>query len=122
MIRMRTLRPAALGAAGITMALLTGCSGSASVSVGDGTPQISGANLSKQVAKELAASTGQPTPRIKCPDPLIGKVGKTTRCTLIGDDQSTVGLTVTVTSVDDSRIHFHVDVDDTATPGPSAGG
>jgi hypothetical protein len=122
MIRIRTFRPAILGPAVLTMALLTGCSGSASVSVGGGTPQISGAKLGKQVAKELAASTGQPTPTVKCPHPLIGKVRKTTRCTLIGDDQSTVGLTVTVTAVDDSRIHFHVDVDDTATPGPYAGG
>ncbi|MFD7970118.1 DUF4333 domain-containing protein [Streptomyces clavifer] len=96
--------------------LLTGCSGS--VSVGNADPELSSDKLATTVAKKLAATTGQPTPDVTCPEDLAGKVGTTTRCTLTAGDGSTVGVTVTVTSVDGGRIDFDIEADDTASPAP----
>ncbi|WP_405387636.1 DUF4333 domain-containing protein [Streptomyces sp. NBC_01102] len=98
-------------------ALLTGCSGS--VSIGNTDPELSADKLATTVGKKLAATTGQPVPDVTCPEDLAGKVGTTTRCTLTAGDGSTVGVTVTVTSVDGSQINFDIKADDTASPAPS---
>ena len=62
------------------------------------------------------AQTGQPKPDITCPEDLAGKVGTTTRCTLKADDGSTLGVTVTVSSVDGHKINFDIKADDKASP------
>lgn len=94
--------------------LLVGCS--ASVHVGSSTPKMSADKLATTVAEKLAATTGQPKPDISCPEDLAGKVGTTTRCKLTADDGSTLGVTVTVTSVDGDQINFDIKADDTASP------
>ncbi|MFE9441488.1 DUF4333 domain-containing protein [Streptomyces sp. NPDC006602] len=102
--------------------LLTGCS--ASVHVGKtepkvSAPKVSADKLATTVAERLAASTGQPKPDTTCPEDLVGKVGTTTRCTLTGDDGSTLGVTVTVTSVDGEQVNFDIEADETASPAAS---
>ncbi|MEV5316733.1 DUF4333 domain-containing protein [Streptomyces sp. NPDC052687] len=97
-------------------ALLTGCS--ASAGVGESEPKLSSGKLADTVAEKLAATTGQPKPDVTCPEDLTGKVGTTTRCTLTADDGSTLGVTVTVTSVDGDRIDFDIKADETASPAP----
>ncbi|MGI5048691.1 DUF4333 domain-containing protein [[Kitasatospora] papulosa] len=94
--------------------LLTGCS--ASVSVGKSDPKLSADELAATVSEKLARTTGQPEPDITCPEDLAGKVGTTTRCELTADDGSTLGVTVTVTSVDGERINFGIKADETASP------
>ncbi len=94
--------------------LLGGCS--ASVSVGKSEPKMSADKLATMVAEKLAATTGQPKPDITCPEDLVGKVGTTTRCTLTADDGSTLGVTVTVSSVDNDQINFDFKADDKASP------
>ena len=49
-------------------------------------------------------------PEVRCPDDLRADVGAETRCTATVDGQ-TYGATVTVTSVDDDRARFDVQVD-----------
>ncbi|MER6139822.1 DUF4333 domain-containing protein [Streptomyces sparsogenes] len=98
--------------------LLVGCSASVEVKKSS-PPKLSSDKLATTVADKLAASTGQAKPDITCPDDLVGKDGTTTRCKLTADDGSTLGVTVTVTSVDGSRINFDVKADDTPTPAPS---
>ncbi|MEU1040326.1 DUF4333 domain-containing protein [Streptomyces sp. NPDC005907] len=95
--------------------LLVGCS--ASVDVG-AEPELSSGKLSDEVARQLAATTGQPKPDVACPEDLAGKVGTTTRCTLTAGDGSTLGVTVTVTSVKDEQIKFDIEADKTASPAP----
>ncbi|MBA2809391.1 DUF4333 domain-containing protein [Streptomyces sp. KM273126] len=95
-------------------ALLVGCS--ASVNVEKAEPKLSADKLSTTVAEKLAATTGQPKPDVTCPNDLTGKVGTTTRCTLTADDGSTLGVTVTVSSVDGDKINFDIKADDTASP------
>ncbi|WP_437114568.1 DUF4333 domain-containing protein [Streptomyces glaucescens] len=50
------------------------------------------------------------------PGDLVGKVGTTTRCTLTAGDGSSLGVTVTVSSVDGDRIDFDIEADETASP------
>ncbi|WP_327190072.1 DUF4333 domain-containing protein [Streptomyces xinghaiensis] len=97
-------------------ALLTGCSASASVETGKSAPELSAEKLAATVAEKLAATTGQPEPRVDCPENLAGKVGTTTRCTLTADDGSTLGVSVKVTSVEGDQINFDIKADDTASP------
>ncbi|MFE4450347.1 DUF4333 domain-containing protein [Streptomyces sp. NPDC056796] len=98
-------------------ALLVGCS--ASVSVGNSEPKLSSDKLAATVSEKLARTTGQPEPDITCPEDLTGKTGTTTRCTLTADDGSTLGVTVTVTSVDEGKIDFDIKADETASPAPN---
>lgn len=72
--------------------------------------------LADTVSKKLAANTGRPAPNISCPEDLTGKVGTTTRCTLTADDGSTLGITVTVTSVEGTNVKFDIQADDKANP------
>ncbi|WLW51826.1 DUF4333 domain-containing protein [Streptomyces sp. YU58] len=96
--------------------LLVGCS--ASVDVGSSTPKMSSDKLATLLSEKLAAQTGQPKPDVTCPDDLAAKVGTTTRCTLTAGDNSTLGVTVKVTSVDGDQINFDFQVDETASPAP----
>ncbi|MFJ4841742.1 DUF4333 domain-containing protein [Streptomyces sp. NPDC088746] len=97
--------------------LLVGCS--ASVDVGSSEPKMSADKLADTVAEKLASTMNQPKPDVTCPEDLVGKTGTTTRCTLTADDGSTLGVSVTVTSVDGDRIDFGIKADETASPAPN---
>lgn len=111
-----TKLPAAASILATTAAalLLAGCSGS--VHVGTSTPKLGADKLADTVAEKLAATTGQPKPQVTCPEDLAGKVDTTTRCTLTAADGTTMGVTVTVTSVDGTQINFDIKVDDKPSP------
>ncbi|MEU9477386.1 DUF4333 domain-containing protein [Streptomyces sp. NPDC048191] len=94
--------------------LLVGCSGSVSVKKSE--PKVSADKLASTVSERLAAQTGQPKPHITCPEDLTGKVGSSTRCKLTANDGSTLGVTVTVSSVKGSQVNFDIKADDKASP------
>ncbi|MFI5684791.1 DUF4333 domain-containing protein [Streptomyces sp. NPDC051636] len=98
-------------------ALLVGCS--VSVTSGDDKPKMPKDKLADTVAERLAATTGQPKPDVTCPKDLVGEVGNSTRCTLTAGDGSTLGVTVTVSSVDGDDAHFDIKADETPTPAAS---
>ncbi|MGY1580985.1 DUF4333 domain-containing protein [Streptomyces sp. MN13] len=98
--------------------LLVGCSVSVG-GTGDSAPKLSSDKLADTVARKLAETTGQPKPDVTCPEDLTGKVGTTTRCTLTAGDGSTLGVTVTVSSVEGDRIDFDIKADETASPAVS---
>lgn len=95
-------------------AVLVGCSGS--VHVGSADPEMSAEKVAALVSEKLASTTGQPKPDIACPGDLVGKVGTTMRCKLTANDGSTLGVTVTVTSVDGDQINFDLEADAAASP------
>jgi hypothetical protein len=97
--------------------LLVGCSVSAGTGASE--PKLSSDKLADTVARKLADTTGQPKPDVTCPEDLTGKVGTTTRCTLTASDGSTLGVTVTVSSVEGDRINFDIQADETASPAVS---
>ncbi|MFF7069370.1 DUF4333 domain-containing protein [Streptomyces pseudovenezuelae] len=95
-------------------ALLVGCSASPDGEKSE--PKMSADKVSSLVAQKLASTTGKPKPDISCPKDLVGKVGTTMRCELTASDGSTLGVTVTVTSVDGDRINFDFEADPKASP------
>ncbi|NEB06190.1 DUF4333 domain-containing protein [Streptomyces sp. SID13726] len=94
--------------------LIVGCS--ASVQVGKSELKMSADKLAALVAEKLAIATGQPKPDMSCPQDIVGKVGNETRCELTAGDGSTLGVTVTVSSVDGDRINFDFEADEAASP------
>ncbi|HJB64151.1 MAG TPA: DUF4333 domain-containing protein [Candidatus Microbacterium pullistercoris] len=54
---------------------------------------------------------GQAPDDMTCPDDLPGEVGGEMRCELTAGSD-TLGLTVTVTSVEDTTVNFDIEVDD----------
>jgi hypothetical protein len=78
---------------------------------GGGTKSVSQAEVEKQVSTQLTKQVGQKPDSISCPDDLPAEKGSTMRCTLEAGGTS-IGLTVTVTSVEDSNVKFDIQVDD----------
>ncbi|MFF4691132.1 DUF4333 domain-containing protein [Streptomyces sp. NPDC001307] len=118
MFKARMTTGVSILAAAAASTLLLGCS--ASVEVNKSTPpKLSADKLSSTLSEKLAAATGQPKPHISCPEDLVGKIGTTTRCKLTADDGSTLGVTVKVTSVKGSQIHYDFKADDKASPAPN---
>ncbi|MEU5612921.1 DUF4333 domain-containing protein [Streptomyces sparsogenes] len=97
--------------------LLVACSASVEVEKSS-PPKLSSDKLATTVAERLAATTGRAKPDIACPEDLVGKADTTTRCKLTAADGSTLGVTVTVISVDGKKINFDIKADDTPTPAP----
>jgi hypothetical protein len=93
--------------------VLAGCSGEASV--GSGTPTIDQADVESKISEELEAQVGQAPDSVECPGDLEGEVDETMECTLTAGPD-TVGVTVTVTSVDGTDVGFDIQVDDEVQP------
>lgn len=111
---MSIIRLSAAAAITATSMLLVGCSvsGHAEKAV----PAMSADKLADSVAEQLAATTGQAKPHVTCPEDLAAAVGTTTRCKLTAGDGSTLGVSVKVTSVKGSQIHFDIKADSHASP------
>ena len=110
---------------GLTVA---GCS--ASVSIGSATTPtaapvpsvtVKKADVEKQVSDQLTQKVGQTPKSVTCPGDLAAQTGTTMRCILTADDGTTIGLTVTVTSVDTStgNVSFDIKVDNTPATSPT---
>jgi hypothetical protein len=76
-----------------------------------GSDSVSTADLEAEVAAQLEAEVGQAPDSVDCPDGLPAEVGAEVRCTLTSGD-TTYGMTLTVTSVEDDQALFDVVVDD----------
>ncbi|MFN2612958.1 MAG: DUF4333 domain-containing protein [Solirubrobacterales bacterium] len=92
--------------------LLYGCSGEASV----GKDTVSKEDVARQAQQRfdaLAQKGGGTFPPVVCPSDLDAKVGATVRCTATGEDGTTLGITVSVTSIDEktetANMHFQAD-------------
>jgi hypothetical protein len=103
---MRSLARFALLAAGLALA---GCSGSVGRIVDNQTIEKQAQKQFDKIAKEKGQKGFPP---IKCPKDLEDpKVGDTTRCLARASDGS-LGITVTVTAVDDSGVKLSFQADD----------
>ena len=79
-------------------------------------PEVEGKSVAQSVLTQLMAD-GKQVDEVSCPD-LPAAVGATQRCSLkAGDD--TYGVTVTVTSVQDTDVKFDIQVDRTPLTTPS---
>lgn len=68
-------------------------------------------DVEQQVSDALAESVGQTPDKVECPDDLPAEVGAEMRCTLTAGGES-IGLTVTVTSVEGTDVNFDIQVDE----------
>ena len=76
-----------------------------------GSGSVSTADLEAEVSVQLEQLVGQAPDSVDCPDALPAEVDAEVRCTLTSGD-TTFGLTLTVTSVEDGKALFDVVVDD----------
>jgi len=99
---MRIAIPVALACGAV---LIAGCSFST------GSSAVSRHKVEKEVSDELTKTVGQRPKAITCPGDLKAVEGTKMRCQLEASDGSKIGLTLTVTSVKDSNVKFHISVD-----------
>lgn len=90
------------GAVVVALPALAGCMGSTTVSQSE---------VEHQVSASLEEQIGQAPDKITCPGDLEGEVGTEMRCELEAEGD-TIGLTVTVTSVENNTVEFDIEVDD----------
>ena len=73
---------------------------------------LSAEDVATQAEVALEEESGV-RPEVSCPEDLAAEVGARTRCTMtVADDPAEYGVQVTVTSIEDDRVYFAVDVDD----------
>ena len=89
----------ALGA----VAAVAGCS----FSIGGGTPTVSQDDLQKDISDRLAKA-GEKPESVTCDGPLVGEVGKTTRCDVVISRTNSFQPVVKVTEVEDTTISYEV--------------
>mgnify|MGYP001806551036 CR=1 FL=1 len=91
---------AALAAAGLAVAALSGCSFSASTSV-----SVPKSDLEKEISQKLEKAEKKPH-SVSCKDDLQGEVGKSTRCEVVVDNTSSFDLIVTATKVEGTNVSY----------------
>jgi hypothetical protein len=100
---MRRAIPVALACGAV---LITGCSFSAGSS-----GSVDRHKVENEVSGELTKTVGQRPKAVTCPGDLKAVEGTKMRCQLEASDGSKIGLTLTVTSVKDNDVKFHIQVD-----------
>jgi Domain of unknown function (DUF4333) len=102
-MRMRTTL-AVLGAVAVGWAALPGCSfefGTTS------TPTVSQNDLQNDISQRLSEAGEQPQ-SVTCDGPLVGEVGKTTRCDVVISRTNSFQPVITVTKVDGTMVSYDV--------------
>jgi hypothetical protein len=78
---------------------------------GCGASLVAEAELEEQAASALEALGGE-RPEIDCPGDLEAEVGAKIQCTLTAPDGTTLGATITITSVDGDDVLFEVETNE----------
>lgn len=103
--------------------LLTMLAGLTLVATACGAGAVEEADVESSVAKQLAAETDQPEPNIDCPGDLDAEVGATMECDLTVDgDDAVYPVTVEVTSIEDGKANYSVEVGEAPESGGDDGG
>lgn len=76
-----------------------------------GAGSVPASDVEEQISTVLEQEVGQAPDDVTCPDDLPGEVGAEMSCELSAGGQ-TIGVTVTVSSVDGGQVNFDVLVDD----------
>ena len=99
--------------------LVSALAGFALVAAACGAGAIKESEVEASVAAQLAEETDQPEPDIDCPGDLKAEVGETMECDLtVEGDDAVYPVTVEVTSVEDGKANYSVEVGEA----PSSGG
>lgn len=99
--------------------LVTALAGFMLVGAACGASVVEESDVESSVAEQLAAQTDQPEPNIDCPGDLKAEVGATMECDLTVDgDDAVYPVTVEVTSLEDGKANYNVEVGEA----PESGG
>ena len=93
----------ALGAVAVGCAAVSGCS----FQIGGSTPSVSQDDLQKDISERLS-DAGEKPESVTCDGPLVGEVGKTTRCDVVLSRTNSFQPVVTVTKVEDKMVSYEV--------------
>lgn len=93
----------AFAAAGMGCAGLSGCS----FQIGGGPPTVAQDDLQNDISERLA-NAGEKPESVTCDGPLVGEVGKTTRCDVVLSATNKFQPVVTVTKVEDTTVSYEV--------------
>lgn len=99
----------------LTGLLLSGCE--AHFSLGSSSPELAKAKLESGLKDAITEKTGVALTNVRCDGPLKGEKGATQRCAVVDGEGKTIGVTVTATGVEGTKISFNWKVDD---PAPGA--
>lgn len=97
---------AALAAAALLGAGLSGCSGEVKVET-NSTPSVSATDLQKNLTDRLTQAGNAPQ-SVTCQGDLVGEVGKTATCDVVFSDTNAVQATLTATKIEGSTVNFDV--------------
>jgi len=89
----------AAGLFGLSL-VLAGCSGA-----------VDASDIETQISDQLETQIGEAPDSVDCPEDLPAKEGAEIRCELTLAEE-TLGVTVTVTSVQDNTVNFDIQVDE----------
>lgn len=92
----------ALGAVAVGCAAVSGCS----FQIG-GPPAVSQDDLQNDISERLS-DAGEKPESVTCDGPLVGEVGKTTRCDVVLSRTNSFQPVVTVTKVEDKMVNYEV--------------
>ncbi|ALR12849.1 DUF4333 domain-containing protein [Mycobacteroides saopaulense] len=90
--------------------LLSGCE--AHFSLGSSSPELAKAKLETGLKDAITEKTGVALTGVRCDGPLKGEKGATQRCAVVDGEGKTIGVTVTATGVEGTKISFNWKVDD----------
>ncbi|HUR49849.1 MAG TPA: DUF4333 domain-containing protein [Acidimicrobiales bacterium] len=83
-----------------------------------GAGAVKESDVESAVAAQLAEETDQPEPDVDCPDDLKAEVGATMECDLtVEGDDAVYPVTVKVTSIEDGKANYSVEVGEAAGSG-----
>lgn len=72
---------------------------------------VDAADVESQISEQLEAQLGEAPDSVDCPEDLPAEEGAEIRCELTVAEE-TLGVTVTVTSVEDDTVNFDIQVDE----------
>jgi hypothetical protein len=78
-----------------------------------GTGTVAADDVAEQAEVALEGQLGTRY-EISCPDDLPAEVGATTRCTLAADEDTELGVDITVTEVEGDTVNFDIQVEEDA--------
>jgi hypothetical protein len=93
----------ALSAGAVGCAVLSGCASS----VGVGAPTVPQDDLQRDISERLTKGGDKPD-SVSCDGPLVGEVGKSTRCDVVMSATNQFQPVVTVTKVEDTTVSYEV--------------
>lgn len=81
-----------------------------------GTAAVDSDRVEQRISEDLERQFGDPPADVDCPEDLEATLSASMRCVITAEDGTQIGVTVIVTGIDGSTVHFEFEVDDEPLP------